>query len=263
MRQFLLPRECSDADNLRLEGEDFHYICRVLRCAAGDSFPAVSPAGERFTATIERVEESACRIRLRRSSPGEAEADRPGAAQPELTLVQCIPKGKLFDDIVRQATQAGVSRVVPAMSDRTVPRFESSRDVEKKRARWERVAHEAVQQSGAEGSPTLFPPTGLDALLTDRDSPIAFGDPDTLALFFHETALSEHTLHDYLASRPAKVVLFIGPEGGFSARECEALQESGCRAAYLGPRVLRTETAAIYAIAAVQILILESDSWVK
>jgi 16S rRNA (uracil1498-N3)-methyltransferase len=261
MRQLLLPRECSHGERLRLGGQEFHYLRNVLRCSEGERFPAVSPRGERFTATIERFEAGSCTINL-----VAAGTDSPDRWQPELILVQAVLKGGTFDELVRQATQAGVDRVVPVTTDRTVPRYSSDAERDKKRRRWQRVAAEAVQQSGAAGAPDIDPPVSLNTLLAaekHEPAPLPLGEAAALGLYLHEQFRNGQTLHSYLESRPRKIVLFIGPEGGLSEQECHALEERGCKPIYLGPRVLRAETAALFAIAAVQILVLESEAWLN
>lgn len=266
MRHFLLPRECADGECLRVEGKEFHYLCRVRRYGAGDRFPAVSPAGERFTAEIKQLDADRCTLFLRREASASAGTGDGRAWSAELTLVPALLKGNGLDEVVRQATQAGVRRILPAISERTVPRLESAGEKEKKRSRWQRIAREAVQQSGAAGAPEIAPPAPLTHISEELSPGGQAADrraASRLGLFFHERAEESKALHDYLELRPQKIVLFIGPEGGFSEGECQTLAEHGHQAAYLGPYVLRAETAAIYAVAAVQILVLESDSWVK
>jgi 16S rRNA (uracil1498-N3)-methyltransferase len=260
MRQFLLPASFNDESELTLRGEDYHYLCRVLRYAEGDRFPAVAHDGARYRAQLVSVGADSCRLSLERSTEQDwAGAGSPlqaadSARLPTLTLLQCMPKGQGFETIVRSATQVGVQHIVPVYSDRTVRRLKSQDDVEKKRERWERIAREAVQQSGNPQAPALYAPRSIDALPPKEHDA-------TLRLYFHEKPIAQHSLHGYLKAEPREVELLIGPEGGLSQRELSSLEQNGFLPAYLGPHVLRTETAAVYALAAIQIIALESDSW--
>lgn len=125
--------------------------------------------------------------------------------------------------------------------------------VEKKLARWERIIREAAQQSGALRPPLLTPPLTFKEVLKKSQ--------DGLSLFFHQEPVNDLTLHHYLHNRPDSVNLIIGPEGGFSESEVQELLAAGSKAVFLGNTVLRVETAALFAIAAVKIILLELESW--
>jgi 16S rRNA (uracil1498-N3)-methyltransferase len=118
--------------------------------------------------------------------------------------------------------------------------------------RWERVAREAVQQSGALAPVVIDAPAELSAVYPAKDA---------LSLVLHEQPIAHDTLHDYLVRVPSLVELVVGPEGGLSGEEVTMLLSRGFKPLYLGPRVLRTETAAIFALGAVQMTIQEHDAW--
>ncbi|MCX7786727.1 MAG: 16S rRNA (uracil(1498)-N(3))-methyltransferase [Spirochaetes bacterium] len=247
MRLFILPPSFQGQEIFRLEGKDYHYLVRVLRKRVGDSFNASDGAGTYYYATVEEIAPSFCILRVQRRGPLE----RPF---PEITLFQCIPKGKKLDLIVRQAVELGVSRVVPVISKFSVPRWES---LSEKIQRLQRIAKEAAQQCGSLEVPKILPPLPLEGIVEVFHP----AEPDQLGLFFHQAPLARTTLHQYLSLYRKGIALVIGPEGGLSEEEVTCLQQRGFSPAYLGPSVLRTETAPVFALAAVQILLLEKTAW--
>ncbi len=247
MRLFILPPSFHGEEVLRLEGKEYHYLVRVLRKREGDSFNASDGEGTLYYATVEEITPSFCTLRVQRRGPLE----RPF---PAITLFQCIPKGKKLDLIVRQAVELGVSRVVPVVSRFSVPRWESP---EEKIQRLQRIAKEAAQQCGSLEVPEILAPLSLNAII-ELFPP---AEPDRLGLFFHQAPLARTTLHQYLSIYRKEIALVIGPEGGLSEEEVSYLQQGGFFPAYLGPSVLRTETAPVFALAAVQILLLEKAAW--
>jgi len=247
MRLFILPPSFHGEEVLRLEGKEYHYLVRVLRKREGDSFNASDGEGTFYYATVEEITPSFCTLRVQRRGPLE----RPF---PEITLFQCIPKGKKLDLIVRQAVELGVSRIVPVISRFSVPRWESP---EEKIRRLQRIAKEAAQQCGSLEVPEILAPSPLNAI----GELFPLTEPDRLGLFFHQAPLARTTLHQYLSIYRKAIALVIGPEGGLSEEEVTYLQQGGFSPAYLGPSVLRTETAPVFALAAVQILLLEKTAW--
>lgn len=222
-------------------------MVRVLRKQEGDSFNASDGEGTLYYATVEKITPTFCTLRVQRRGPLE----RPF---PEITLFQCIPKGKKLDLIVRQAVELGVSRVVPVVSRFSVPRWDSP---EEKIKRLQRIAREAAQQCGSTEVPEIMGPLPLGSV-REFFKP---KEPERLGLFFHQAPLARTTLHQYLSICRKAIALVIGPEGGLSDKEVASLQQGGFWPAYLGPSVLRTETAPVFAVAATQILLLEKLAW--
>ncbi|GAB4372178.1 MAG: 16S rRNA (uracil(1498)-N(3))-methyltransferase [Spirochaetales bacterium] len=247
MRLFILPPSFHGEEMVRLQGKDYHYLVRVLRKREGDSFNASDGQGTLYYATVEEISPSFCTLRVQARGP----LDRPF---PDLTLFQCIPKGKKLDQIVRQAVELGVSRVVPVVGRFSVPRWDS---LEEKIRRLNRIAREAAQQCGALEVPEVLSPVPLERIGEIWHPQ----DPDRLGLFFHQAPLAPIPLHQYLSPCRKAIALVIGPEGGLSDEEVSLLQQADFSPAYLGPSVLRTETAPVFALAAVQILLLEKASW--
>jgi 16S rRNA (uracil1498-N3)-methyltransferase len=255
MKQFLLPRRYSGETRMTLSGGDFRYLARVLRKKEGDAIPAVDAHGSRYTMRIVQIGKAQCAVELAPEaasfSPApQAVSSRPGPSF-SITLLQCLPKGRKIDLIVLQATEAGVARIVPLLSEHTVVR---PGEGDARVARLRRIAREALQQCGGARLPEIGEPRSL-ASIAEK------GEDWGLALFFHEQPLGGLPLHRLLAGRPAKVSIVIGPEGGLSGTEVGLLTTAGFLPVHLGASVLRVETAATYALGAVTMILQERDAW--
>jgi 16S rRNA (uracil1498-N3)-methyltransferase len=248
---------------------------------AGDRFRALLPTGEEITVAVLSVgptalvgsvasipvvaergpvqgDGSADEIEAERSSDLKRRAALPSL--PPVVLLQALPKGQKMDLIVRQATEAGVSLILPFVADHSISRVAAGSDAESKRERWERIAREARQQSGSDVPTRIAAPASLTAAVDSWRS-FAQERGGGAALLLHQDPLAQGTLHGYLSDDPPAVALAVGPEGGFSAAEAEWFIAAGFAPVIIGANVLRTETAALFAIAAVQTVLLEKASW--
>jgi 16S rRNA (uracil1498-N3)-methyltransferase len=268
MRQFILPRSWDGGATCLVEGEDAHYVNRVLRLDRGDTFPGRDSRGGLWTCSILQSEPGRLLLSLQpvggaheKGTLGEGahgEVPQGSAARPRIILVQGLPKGAKMDLVVRQATEAGVSAVVPLFSARALPK--EGEGARGRMARWERIVKEALQQSGSAVHTRVLEPLGLAALGPSLAGlGLSPGDPRIL---LHEAPLAQSSLHGYLTRAPEAVALCVGPEGGFAPEEVELLRAEGWMPLRFAGPVLRAETAALYAIAATQIILSESSSWI-
>lgn len=244
MKQFLLPVH-SDQE-VRLTGEDFHYLHHVRRLTVDDSFPGIDAEGNRYHVIVRAVHREAMDVHI-------LPAGSPDMDLPNIHLLQCIPKGGKFDQVVRMATEAGVKSITPVLSEHTVVRLDS-KDKQKKHERWQRVMQEAVQQSGSRWVPEIYAPQTLSEVINNAHI-------DGRILFFHQTPLAPASLHEYCSGASSAFGVCVGPEGGFSNAEVQMMLNAEWWPGYLGPWVLRTEHAGLYAIAALQTILLEKAKW--
>jgi 16S rRNA (uracil1498-N3)-methyltransferase len=244
---------------LELSGDTFHYLINVRRYDAGHEVPARTPAGRPMTLTLDRVDrESHTLVAHARRAAAEQKAQEhpePPATAPRIFLYQGLAKGKKLDTVVRQATEAGVAAIIPVQTTHSVVDLDGERSTKRVR-RLERVAREAGQQSGTAPLPRVGP------IIDFGEIPPVHPDGEELGLVLHEKALARDKLHDYLRATPKRIYLAVGPEGGFSGEEITALTgDKNFVPIGLGTTVLRTETAAIYGIAAVQTVLRERNLW--
>ena len=213
------------------------HVGRVLRCRPGDELTLFDGRGGEFAATVDEVSKRGVVVSVggRRSHDVESPL--------ALRLIQGVSRGDRMDTVVQKATELGVTRISPLVSERTVVRLDEER-AEKRIAHWRRVAISACEQCGRNRLPQVDPPASLAEVLG------AAPPAGSARLLLSPKARAG--LGDPGRPRPATVELLIGPEGGFSAAEAALAGEAGFEGISLGPRVLRTETAAIAALALVQ-----------
>lgn len=267
MRRLILTEQPGTSGVVRLENKDYRYLVRVLRLQVGSQFRALLPDGTEAFFTITEIRKSSLKACMANDPavppPDSAVADqRRRATLPKVApiiLCQALPKGQKMDLIVRQATEAGVSIILPFVSQYSVPRLDTKAS-QQKLERWSRIIKEARQQSGSDVATRIEPITDIGGIITVWNQ-IREKSPRTRALLLHQDPLAEGTLHSYLEGTVESVLIAVGPEGGFSDEEAAQCIAQGFSPLLLGVNVLRTETAAIFATAAVQVLLLEKASW--
>jgi 16S rRNA (uracil1498-N3)-methyltransferase len=209
-----------------------HYIGRVLRMSAGDAVQLFDGSGEEFLGELLDVGKKTVRVRLDQALPGQAESPL------HIHLGQGLSRGERMDWAIQKATELGVNVITPIVSERCEVRLKDER-ADKRLAHWRQVAISACEQCGRSSVPRIEAPVTLAEWLAARD--------EALKLVLHPVAepLVSH-------ERPATLAFLIGPEGGLSDAEVEQAKTSGFHSARLGPRVLRTETAPVVALAVAQ-----------
>ena len=239
MHRFYLPPEQCAARSLALQGAEAHHAREVLRLERAARVVVLDGAGGEYTCEV--LDENRHEVRL--VCTGKRVAPPP---EFQITLLQAVPRGKLFEAIIQKATELGVTRIVPIVSERTTPRFES--DPAGKTEKWRRVAIEAIKQCGCPWLPRVEMPVPLAEFLSRRESV-------ELGLVGSLQPGSRHA-HTYFQDfrrrenrRPRSVAVWIGPEGDLTPDEIGAIQAAGYLPIDLGPLVLKVETAAIYALA--------------
>ncbi len=217
-----------------LTDADAHHLRDVLRLTAGDEV-VLAHSGRVVRVRLTQVGESIT---------GEVVDDLPAPCIPPVTLVQGLAKGDKFDDVVRHATELGVSRFVPLAAARSVVRLDTAK-ASARVARWQRIAGEAAKQSQQSVVPIVEQVTSIDSL-----AEVLGG---ALVLVCWEDAVDapgiEEAIARYTSGPDVECAVIVGPEGGLTAAEVDALERAGAVVVTLGPSVLRTETAGIVAAA--------------
>jgi 16S rRNA (uracil1498-N3)-methyltransferase len=227
-----------DEATATIEGAQAEHMSRVLRAQPGMEADVVA-GGRVFHAQVAAVASNEVRFNL----IAELQAD---PALP-VTLVISIFKFDRMEWVIEKATELGVAAVVPVIARRTEKHLGLAAD--KRAERWRRIAHEAAQQSRRSDVPLIYDPVPLSARVT------VAGDAIRIVLAEQERTTTLRTIVEE-AVRAAEnempvLELALGPEGGWAADEEVLFDANGWRAASLGPRILRAETAAIAALAVV------------
>jgi 16S rRNA (uracil1498-N3)-methyltransferase len=231
-----VPERLVEGACVDLPGEPAAHLGRVLRLGPGAEIMLFNGEGGEWRATIEILDRERVGVRVGRHRRADRESPL------DLTLAQGISRGERMDYTLQKAVELGVSRIVPIASERSVVRLSADRG-ERRREHWAKVVQGASEQCGRTRVPRLLPVTTLDEWLSGAVPGLK------LLLICKEGAcrLSE------LTPDPS-ITLLIGPEGGFAAEEASAALRAGYQALRLGPRILRTETAALAALCALQAL---------
>ena len=231
MRRLHLPTAA--AGPLRLEGPRFHHLVRVLRARAGEVLEIFDGRGTVFSAQVDEVGAQGASLTL---GPGI-----PQGAARAITIVQGLPKSEKLEWVLQKCTELGAAAFFPVFCERTVVK-PSGRE-EAKVLRWQRIVEEAARQSGRADVPTVHPPQPLlEAVRALSGARVLVLDEEEEAL-----PLSAAVAQDLSSAQP--LALVIGPEGGLSRAEVAALRAEGALPVNLGQRILRTETAALAALA--------------
>ncbi len=214
-----------------------YHVARVLRMRPGAPLIVFDGSGTDHQAEIVEVEGDKVTVQLRSQTPGTGESPL------RITLVQGISRGERMDWTLQKATELGVAGVAPVLTSRSVVRLDE-KQAAKKQGHWHAIVIGACEQSGRSRIPSVSTPVAL------RDY-FANVRKDGMRLVLSPSAPASLA---GISSLPSKVELLIGPEGGLDDDEIAAAQKSGFMPVRLGPRVLRTETAAVVALAVLQAL---------
>ncbi len=228
--------ELFNGATLELEGDKARYLGRVLRLRPGDEVRVFNGEGPEHSAVVEAVSKSAVTLRVGDSYETTTESPL------RVHLVQGVSRGERMDFVIQKATELGVKRLTPVLTEYGVVKLDAKR-AEKRREHWQGVAQSACEQSGRVRVPLIDAPMPLKTWFGDQPADV----DEQLILRPGATAPLAG-----IEAPSTKVCLLIGPEGGFSNSEYEDAEIAGFNPVSLGPRVLRTETAAVAALSVLQ-----------
>jgi 16S rRNA (uracil1498-N3)-methyltransferase len=234
LTRIFVAGELSEGSVVELPPESATHVAKVLRARSGDDLVLFCGDGRELAGRISSVRGS--RVMVTVGHGALVERESPLA----VTLLQCVPRGDRMDFIVQKATELGVRRIQPVLSQRSVVRLDEAQ-AQSKAAHWRAVSIGACEQSGRNRLPAIDVPRQLIGYLGEA-APAGMRlvlDPDDGA---PAAAWSAGTA----------VEVAIGPEGGFTPDELEAFRIAGFNRISLGPRILRAETAAIAALSWLQ-----------
>jgi 16S rRNA (uracil1498-N3)-methyltransferase len=233
MPRLFVPPESLGGERATLDRAAHRHLVKVLRLGRGDRVHLFDGAGSEIEARIETVGASSVEVSL---------GKRQRLPAPACTIVLLIspPRGERMDLVVQKTTELGVARIVPVTSARAMVKASPHQ-----RSRWQSIATEASRQSGRADVPAVADLVPLaEAIAREAD-----GASPRLMLWEGERA---RALGAALADGPRSVTLLVGPEGGFQAEEVRLTAAAGFVPVGLGPRILRSETAAIVGVALAQ-----------
>jgi 16S rRNA (uracil1498-N3)-methyltransferase len=232
LRRFFVRPEAVDGDHIRFDATEVRHLTRVLRLGPGARVEAADGTGRGFVVRVVTVGPAGGVGQI------EGETHRLTESPCVVTLAPAILKGDRMGWLIQKATELGVARIVPIETTRGV--VQGTR-AEQQRARWARVAHEAMKQCGRAVAPTVETPRRLGAAIEEV--------PDHDAAWLFDEAEGEPvSVAARLAGRPRRLLLLVGAEGGFTEDEVARGRDAGARVVSLGPRTLRAESAGVVAV---------------
>ena len=230
-----MPGPLGPGARCTVAGEAAGHIVRVLRLGVGAELVVFDGTGGEYAGRIEALRKGEVVVALGERREGRAESPL------RLTLAQGVSRGERMDWVVQKAVELGAARIVPVLTERSVVRLDAAQAHTRQR-HWQRIAVAACEQSGRSRVPQVAAPLALEAFLA------ALPDGGLRVL------PSPHGAEGLEALPPAarEALVLIGPEGGLAESEARAALVRGFQPLRLGPRVLRTETAAVVALALLQ-----------
>lgn len=243
MQRYFVPPAQMEERTVVLEGDDARHLATVMRAKPGDSFIACDGMGQDVLAKIITVDKDRVKAEIIERLTTHAEMSW------KVTIAQSLPKGDKLEIVIQKGTEAGAAAFQPFLSQRTVVQYDERKE-QKRLERWRKIAKEAAEQSHR----SVIPP--INAVITWKALLKQFTKYDLILFCYEEEGRLGSGLRELLsgfqvqlAYTQPSVLVVVGPEGGFTPQEADAAVLSGAKLVGLGKRILRTETAALYALA--------------
>lgn len=232
------------------EPSDVKHLTRVLRAEVGEKIEICDSEGNEYICEIEALYKDQVVLEIIENRTIDRESP------VEITLFQGLPKSDKMDLIVQKCVELGINFIVPVAMERSVAKVTDEKDAKKKTERWQKIADEAAKQSKRSAKVNVKEPVSFkNAIKTVEDYSLSLVPYELEQSIGIKTALLDfkvnHNIEKSLEAK-VKIAIWIGPEGGISPKEIEALTELLAKPVTLGPRILRTETAGFAAVTAVQ-----------
>ncbi len=241
-RYFIQSRENWQDNHVKISGDDVHHISRVMRSKPGDKLICNDMNGQAALCTITEIANDQVLAVVEEWLEQETELP------VQTTIVQGIPKSDKLDLIVQKGTELGAAAFIPFKAERSIVNWDEKKK-HKKIQRLEKIIKEASEQSHRRRMPAVQAPVSLNELLQlsrDYDYKVFAYEEEARTQNFQSIAniLKEVKVGEHL-------LICIGPEGGFTEKEAKIFKENHFTPVRFGPRILRTETAALYALASI------------
>ena len=240
MRRLFYPG--TFAEEITITGGDAHHLAHVMRAQIGDEITVAGVGGRVARMTVSAVVPDAVQLSLEEYLVQEEENSH------EVILVQALLKGEKMDFVVQKAVELGAAALYPVMTERVVVRYDAKKAAARA-ARWQKIADEAAKQCGRRALMPVAEITELSSLLQNAEF---FHTSDTAVIFCYEGEAEQSMRTALRALTARRIVLVVGPEGGFSLAEAAAVCAASAEVVSLGRLILRAETAALTALVLAQ-----------
>jgi len=242
LQRYFIPQEKWNDNQILIKGDDAHHIARVMRFQPEDKIICNHPDGRAAICTIMSIDQHV--VHVAKEEWLEEEAELP----IHITIAQGLPKGDKLDLVLQKGTELGAHAFIPFQAERSVVVWDRKKK-DKKMKRFRKIVKEASEQSHRNKIPLIKETMSVAALIHESTA------YDIKLFAYEEEAKVSHfqsfgTIVNNL-EEGQHVLICIGPEGGFSEKEVQQLKENDFLSVRLGPRILRTETAALYTLASI------------
>ncbi len=244
MRRFLVDHSLCPKDltgsGILLNPSESHHVKNVIRLKVGEACRVFDRAGNEWMGFVAEYRKNGqCLIEL--TQPAGDDGSR--EARVELSMAVALPQDRKMDEIIPKAVELGIREIIPLTSDRTVVRMDAEK-MKKALVRWNRIADQAMKQSGAHGGFRIQHVTPLENFWSHLEmfEKCFFLHPDPASPSLGNCAPDRK---NEPGGEPGKILVMIGPEGGFSENEVKRARREGAVVAHLGERLLKVDTAFI------------------
>ncbi|MDB5052244.1 MAG: methyltransferase, RsmE family [Bacilli bacterium] len=245
MQRYFIPSEQFLETTVTLHGGDAHHIIRVMRAQVGDQIICSNGLNREALVAITSMDKETVEAAV------VEERAMTNETAVEVWIAQSLPKGDKLETIIQKCTEIGAARIIPFVSERTIVQYDDKKEA-KRLERWAKIAKEAAEQAHRNKVPDVSGPQSWKQILQ-------LISQVEIALICYEKEsglqLKQLLVRTFAnnGSGPAlgKVMLLIGPEGGFTPKEVSEAESAGSHSISLGKRILRTETAAMVALTCV------------
>jgi 16S rRNA (uracil1498-N3)-methyltransferase len=242
MQRYFIPAEHFYEDHVVITGDDAHHLQRVMRVKTGDRVIVSDGSDREALVQVSGLDKDRVTARILEMLPMDHEP------QVEVWIAQSLPKGDKMETVIQKGTEIGAARFIPFVSERTVVQLDAKKEA-KRTERWQKIAKEAAEQAHRNRIPGVDSPrtwTELLQVAQQTDAALLCYEKESGTQL--KPALRKLFKHN---AKPLRLMLIIGPEGGFTEQEVVQAEASGCLPVSLGKRILRTETAAMVGLACI------------
>lgn len=232
MPKFFIDKSSIMEDIAYISGEDVNHIKKVLRLSPGDNIIISDGCGYDYNVVIEAYEPQKVVTRI--------VSVKENCSEPPISvaLFQGIPKSDKMDFIIQKSVELGVNQIIPVITERTVVKIDTKKDIGNKTSRWQRISLEASKQCNRGIIPRIAAPVSFNVALE-------MSKCFDLRVIPYENENRNRLTECLHKENQKQIAVFIGPEGGFSDSEIKKAVDNGLKTVTLGPRIVRTETAGI------------------
>ncbi|EGL82679.1 Ribosomal RNA small subunit methyltransferase E [Caldalkalibacillus thermarum TA2.A1] len=242
MQRYFLPPDHFTPNQCVITGQDAYHIQRVMRMSLGERVICCDGRGRSVVAELTHFDTDVVHCHI------VQELDEQRELPVQVTIAQGLPKGDKMEWVLQKGTELGAVRFVPFVSERTIVKYDQQKE-KKKRQRWQKIIKEAAEQTHRQWLPELSPIVTIDELAQlEADTKLVADEEQSTKLSSSPSAFVQALKG---LEEKQHLAVAIGPEGGFSREEIHFLKQHGFTPISLGRRILRTETASQYVLAAI------------